>query len=48
MLEKYKGIRKKWDDVGIKEMNGIREFGPISHSIDNEPHDKRIFLAIRD
>ena len=48
VLEKYKGVRKKWDDVGIKEMNGIREFGPISHSIDNEPHDKRIFLAIRD
>lgn len=47
-LEKYKGIRKKWDDKGIHEMKGIREFGPLSHSIDDEPYPKKVFLAVRD
>ena len=48
VLDNYKGIRKKWNDKDIQKMGGIREFGPISHSIDNEPFKKKVFLAVRD
>lgn len=40
MLEQYKGIRKKWTDCSI------REFGPLSHSIDGKPISKGIQTVI--
>lgn len=40
VLEKYKGIRKKWTD------EPIREFGPLSHDIEGNPLKKNIPLQI--
>lgn len=40
VLDEYKGIRKKWTDITI------REFGPISHSIDNDPKSKKVPLVV--
>jgi hypothetical protein len=40
VLEKYKGIKKKWTD------EPIREFGPISHDHKGNPKPKRVPLTV--